>query len=74
MMVMKIGYLEFALPVKDAVTVAELLQKSYAWKEEYVSGGENTFHAFPFEGSIKMELVGDDLFRMAKLAGKPEKK
>lgn len=74
MMVMKIGYMEFALSVKDAVTVAEILQKAETWKEEYVSGGENTYHVYPFDGSIKMELVSDDLYRMAKLAGKPEKK
>ncbi len=74
MMVMKIGYTEFVLPVKEAVTVAEILQKAEVWKEEYVSGGENTYHVYPFEGSIKMELVSDDLYRMAKLAGKPEKK
>jgi len=75
MMLLKVGYdAQFVLPVKDAVAIAEALQKAYAWKEEYVSGGSNTYHSYPFEGRIVMELISDDLFNMAKLAGKPEKR
>lgn len=74
MLVLKIGYTEFVLPVKDAVVVAEALQKAEVWKENYVSGGENTYHVYPFEGTLKMELITENLYRMAKLAGKPEKK
>ncbi len=74
MMIINIGYEKFALPVRDAVTVAELLQKACSWKENYATGGESTYHAYPFEGKISMDLISDDLFNMAKLAGKPEKK
>lgn len=75
MMVMKLGWdSQFVLSIKDAVTIAEILQKAEVWKEEYVSGGGNTFHAYPNESKIQLELVNDDLYRMAKLAGKPEKK
>lgn len=76
MMILKLGYdATFVLPVKDAVAIAEMLQKAHAWKEEYRSSekGGTTYHAFPFEGKISMELITDDLFNMAKLAGKPEK-
>ena len=76
MMVLKLGWdSTFALSVKDAVAIAEILSKAYAWKEEYTPGGkDNTFHAYPNESKITMELISDDLFNMAKLAGKPEKK
>jgi hypothetical protein len=76
MMILKLGWdSQFVLSVKDAVTIAEILQKAEVWREEYVSGGGgNTFHAYPNEQKISMELVNDDLYRMAKLAGKPEKK
>ncbi len=75
MMLLKLGYdAQFVLPVKDAVAIAEALQKAYAWKEDYNSVQGSTYHSYPFEGRIQMELITDDLFNMAKLAGKPEKK
>lgn len=74
MMVLKLGWDScFALSVKDAVTIAEILSKAHAWKEHY-KDGETTFHAYPVDNKITMELISEDLFRMAKLAGKPEKK
>lgn len=75
MIVMKLPWdAHYVLSVKDAVTVAEILQKAEVWKEEYMNGGSNTYHAYPAESKIAMELISDDLYRMAKLAGKPEKK
>ena len=74
MMVLKLGWDScFALSVKDAVTIAEILSKAHAWKEHY-KDGETAFHAYPVDNKITMELISEDLFRMAKLAGKPEKK
>lgn len=75
MMLIEIGYdAKFVVSVKDAVTIAEILEKSHMWKESYVTGGDNTYNAWPMEKTISMQLVGEDLFRMAKLAGKPERK
>lgn len=75
MIVMKLPWdAQYVLSVKDAVTIAEILQKADTWKEEYVSGSVSTYHAYPSEGKVSLELVSDDLYRMAKLAGKPEKK
>jgi hypothetical protein len=74
MMVLKLGWdATFVLPIKDAVAVAEILQKAETWREEY-SGGITTYHAYPYEKEITMKLVSDDLYRMAKLAGEPAKK
>jgi len=38
-----------------------------------VSGGENTHHVYPNNEALTAKLISDDLYRMAKLAGKPEK-
>lgn len=75
MMVLKLGWdSQFVLSVKDAVTIAEILQKAEVWKEEYNGGNGTSFHVYPNESKIQLELVNDDMYRMAKLAGKPEKK
>jgi hypothetical protein len=74
MMILKLGWDScFALSVHDAVTIAEILSKAHAWKEHYKEG-MTTFHAYPADNKITMELISPDLFNMAKLAGKPEKK
>ena len=73
MMVIKFGWdFTVVLPVKDAVTVAEILSKALAWEEKYVSS-ETNYHAYPCEKEVSMKLVADQLVDMAKLAGKPEK-
>lgn len=75
MMVVKLGWdSTFVMPVKDAVTLAGILTKAHTWKEEYNNGNGATYHAYPMETKVQMELVSEDMFRMAKLAGKPEKK
>lgn len=72
MMVLKLGWdVTVALPVKEAVTVAEILAKSYTWRESY-NNGEHIYNAWPNERTFQMELINDNLFNMAKLAGKPE--
>lgn len=75
MMILKLGWdFTVALPVKDAVTVAEILSKALAWEEKYDSDSKSTnYHAYPCEKEITMKLVSDRLVGMAQLAGKPEK-
>ena len=73
MMVMKLGWdLTVVLPVKDAVTIAEILSKAYAWDERYTDGN-TAYFAYPCEKEFTMKLVADHLVDMAKIAGKPEK-
>ena len=73
MMIVKLGWdAMFAMPVADAVAIAEILAKSHTWKENY-KDGQTTFHAYPVDNKITMELISPSLFNMAKLAGKPEK-
>lgn len=74
MMVLKLGWdTTLVLPVKDAVTVAEILAKAYVWKETYNSG-DHIYNAWPNDKTFQMELINDSLFQMALLAGKPESK
>lgn len=73
MMMMKFGWdFTVVLPVKDAVTVAEILSKALAWEEKY-EGGETMYYAYPCQKEVSMKLVVDQLVDMAKLAGKPER-
>lgn len=75
MMVLKLGWSsEFLLPAKEAVIVAEILSKSLAWEEKYVSESSSTaYFAYPSEREFTMKIVPDSIADMARMAGKPEK-
>jgi hypothetical protein len=73
MMVLKFGWdFTVVLPVKDAITVAEIMSRALAWEEKYAAG-ETVYYAYPNQKEVSMKLVVDELVHMAKLAGKPEK-
>lgn len=70
--ILTIGYTDYVMDLKDAVTIAEMLSKAERYENKYVSGGPNTQHIYENDkelGSIK--LISDSLYQMAKLAGKP---
>ena len=73
--IIDLGWSKYVLDLKDAVTVAEVLGSAERYEEQYVKDAPNTHHIYPNEtqtiGTIK--LIGDDLYRMAKLAGPPTK-
>ncbi len=73
--IVKFGYNDFVMELKDAVSLAELLSKAEVYDNKYVSGGGSTHHIYANDaqemGTIK--LISDDFYRMAKLAGKPSK-
>ena len=73
MLVLSFGYGEYVLSTKDAVTVMEIMQKAERYECKYVSGGDNTHHVYANTDSAVAKLISDDLYRMAKLAGKPER-
>lgn len=73
MVVLSFNYGEFVLPPKDAITIMEMLQKAERYETKYQSGGENTHHIYTNNDSFTAKVISDDLYRMAKLAGKPEK-
>ena len=82
MMILTIGYQDYALPTKDAVTVMEILSKAERYEDRYVSKddknnttgeGYHTFHVYENETTFSAKVISDEKYRMAKLAGKPER-
>ena len=77
MIVMEFSYISLVLSVKDALAMAEIMQRAEKYEKKYrrETGGESsyTYHVWPNLGEISMKIISDDNYRMAKLAGKPEK-
>jgi Tfp pilus assembly protein PilE len=77
MIVMEFSYVSFVLSAKDALAMAEIMQRAEKYEKKYrrEDGGATTYtyHAWPNPDEIPMKLISDDIYRMAKLAGKPEK-
>ena len=79
MVVIDFGYNTNSLVMSavDALAMAEIMQRAEKYEKKYLpgSGGESsyTYHVWPNLGEISMKIISDDNYRMAKLAGKPEK-
>ena len=75
-MVVSLSYGELVMPTKDAVQLLEILERAEAYSTRYHTEeeGGNTHHIYPNESSYNARMISEDLYRMAKLAGKPEKK
>ena len=80
MVVIDFGYNTNSLVMspKDALAMAEIMQRAEKYEKKYLpgnGGGESsyTYHVWPNLGEISMKIISDDNYRMAKLAGKPEK-
>ena len=77
-MVIRLGYSEVVMSVKDAVALGEIMQRAERYEKKYIrengsTKSSYTYHVWPNEEEITMTLINDDLYRMAKLAGKAEK-
>ena len=82
MMIVNIGYTEYALPTKDAVTIMEILSNAQRYEERYISKdaknnntGEayHTYHVYENDVTVSAKVIPNEKYRMAKLAGKPER-
>lgn len=77
MIVMEFSYISIVMSVKDAIAMAEIMQRAEKYEKKYrrETGGETsyTYHVWPNSDEVGMKLISDDIYRMAKLAGKPEK-
>ena len=80
MIVVSLGYSNYVLSNKDAVALAEILEKAELYESIWIPSGErngghdHTYHIYENDKQIDMKLISTDLYRMAKLAGRPEKK
>ena len=70
-MIVSLSYGDIVLPTKDAVTLMELLEKAERYRCKY-NGSDVSHHIYPSEDNHNAKLITEDLYRMAKLAGKPE--
>ena len=82
MVVIEIGYQKYCLPKEQAFTMIEILEKAQVYEAKYWNPEkrkergidvEYTYHVYPNEKQYSMQLISDDLYNMAKLAGKPER-
>lgn len=71
MMLVKIGYDEYALSVEDGLKVATLLMESKKFDVRHVNG-MYSFYAYDHTSDVPCRIVSDELYRLAVLAGKPE--
>lgn len=81
MIVVTLGYRSYVLSNKDAVALAEILEKAEMYEQKWIpqdaraeGGPDHTYHVYENDQQIDMKLISADLYRMAKLAGRPEKK
>lgn len=72
MMVVSLGYSHYVMPTRDAVQLLEILEKAERYSYQYRANKVCTHHVWPNDTTFEAKLIGDDLYSMAKLAGKPE--
>ncbi len=73
MMVISLGYSNFVMPTKDAVQLLEILENAERYVCKYRKDDQSsTHHVWPSDTLFEAKMMSADLYRMAKLAGKPE--
>jgi hypothetical protein len=77
--IVAIGYNNYVMEAKDALTIHEILAKAENYHREYRSRDEGGPIYYVWEQDAgnetrSIEIMPDSLYRMAKLAGKPENK
>ena len=83
MIVVDLGYRSIVLPREEAFKLAEILEKAEVYEAKYWNTEERkargipsdyTHHVYANEKQYNMQIVSDQMYEMAKLAGKPEGK
>jgi hypothetical protein len=75
MMIVEIGYKKYILSAKNAVLLSEILENAEVYEDKYLGNGEGySHHVYSQDAAeITLKLLPDSLYRMYKLAGKPDK-
>jgi hypothetical protein len=76
--IVAVGYRNYVMDTRDAIVVAEALAKAEMYDTKYKSKEEGGTQVFVWEqgsedSTITMSIISDSLYRMAKLAGRPNK-
>ncbi len=77
--VIQFGYDKYVVSAEDALTLHGILAKAERYKAQWRSkeDGGTTYHVWDQDAeteSRNIEILPDNLYRLAKLAGKPEDK
>lgn len=72
--VIELGYKNYVLPLADVMKVLELIASADAFEDKYRADAKSsTKHIYAQEDvRFYLRILTDDMYRMAKLAGKPE--
>ena len=78
--VIQLGYSSYVMDLEDAIKVINALMNSERYEAKYI-GGEHryTYHVWTVDEDAKdptthmVTMIPDALYRIAKLAGKPDK-
>ena len=76
--IITIGYTKYVVSVSDAVKLAEILGDAERYTETWrkAEDGGTTYHIWEADTheEYSVKVIPDALYRMYKLAGKPEEK
>jgi len=77
--IVRMGYDKYVMDAEDALAIHEILAKAEHYSSKYQSkdDGGTLHYVYPQDATDEMrsfELMPDALYRMAKLAGKPDNK
>lgn len=77
--IIRVGYDKYVMDAKDALAIHEILAKAERYSSKYQKAEEGgTLHYVWEQDNIddprSFEIMPDNLYRLAKLAGKPEDK
>jgi hypothetical protein len=76
--IVQVGYDEYVMEARDALTIISLLAKAEKYKRVWAKDedGGTTHYVYPQEADESskrsLTLLPDNLYRIAKLAGKPD--
>jgi hypothetical protein len=82
MMIVTLGYTDYVVQTKDALTLLEILSNAERYEDRYVgkdaknnNTGEayHTYHVYENDVVVSAKVLPNEKYRMAKLAGKPER-
>jgi hypothetical protein len=75
MMIVELGYTKYIVSNKDAVTIADILEKAELYEQKWrkEEDGGTTYHVYDNDKQFTLTSLTNSLYNMAKLAGKPVK-
>jgi hypothetical protein len=75
--VITLGWKKYVVDAQQALMVTDMLSKAEVYESKYTGEDRNlpVYYVYPQEEESRwmMEIMPDSIYRMAKLAGKPEK-